>query len=149
MPIFTYDQVDPTDAARSLALDPTVTPDQLGLASTGPPPQSNGVSNQLSTLASSTAPADQIGGLSAEGLFASIAASVGQQLSDANTNSTNDQNALTAAQTTRQQQSGVSLDQEAVNITDYQRAYEANAQVVSILNQLTQDEVNMTVPNSG
>jgi flagellar hook-associated protein 1 FlgK len=149
VPIFTYDLADPTDAARSLALDPAVTPDQLGLASVGPPPQSNGVANQLAALASSSAAANQIGGLSAEGLFASIAASVGQQLSDANTNSTTDQNALTSAQATRQQQSGVSLDQEAVNITDYQRAYEANAQVVSILNQLTQDTVNMTVPSTG
>jgi len=149
VPIFTYDLIDPTDAARSLALDPAVTPDQLGLASAGPPPQSNGVANQLAALASSSAAANQIGGLSAEGLFASIAASVGQQLSDANTNSTTDQNALTSAQTTRQQQSGVSLDQEAVNITDYQRAYEANAQVVSILNQLTQDTVNMTIPSTG
>jgi flagellar hook-associated protein 1 FlgK len=149
VPIFTYDLADPTDAARSLALDPAVTPAQLGLASTGPPPESNGVANQLAALAGSSAAANQIGGLSAEGLFASIAASVGQQLSDANTNSTTDQSALTQAQTSRQQQSGVSLDQEAVNITQYQRSYEANAQVVSILNQLTQDLVNMTVPISG
>jgi flagellar hook-associated protein 1 FlgK len=149
VPIFTYDQVNPTDAARSLTLDPAVTPDQLGLASVGPPPQSNGVANSLAALASSSAPANQIAGLSAEGLFSSIAQSVGQQLSDANTNSTTDQNALTAAQASRQQQSGVSLDQEAVNITDDQRSYEANAQVVSILNQLTEDEVNMTIPSTG
>lgn len=149
VPIFTYDLVDPTDAARSLAIDPAVTPAQLGLGLAGPPPQSNAIANQLAALAGSSAPANQIGGLSAEGLFAAIAQNIGQQVSDATTNSTTDQNALTSAQTTRQQLSGVSLDQEAVNVTDYQRSYQANAQVVSILNQLTQDVVNMTNPTGG
>jgi flagellar hook-associated protein 1 FlgK len=65
-------------------------------------------------------------------LFGSIAASVGQQLSDAETASTSDQATFTSAQTNRQQQIGVSLNQEAANITTYQRDYGANAQVVSI-----------------
>jgi flagellar hook-associated protein 1 FlgK len=140
VPIFTF---DPNNAAQSLAIDPTVTADQLGLATAGVSPSTNGVANQLAALPSSTAVADQIGGDSAEGFFSSIAASVGQQLSDAETASTADQTTLTSAQTSQQQQSGVSLDQEAVNITDYQRSYEASAQVVSILDQLTSDEVNM------
>jgi len=149
VPIFTYDQADPTNAARTLALDPSVTPDQLGLGTTGAGAASNGVSNTLAALAGSTAPADQINGLSAEGLFGSIAASVGQQLSDANTASSADQTTLTTAQANRQQESGVSLDQEAVNITTEQRSYEANAQVVSILNQLTEDTINLMPVTTG
>jgi flagellar hook-associated protein 1 len=143
IPILTYSAGNP---AGTLALDPTVTAAQLGLSSAT---QSNGVANYLAALPSSTAAGDQIGGLSAEGLFASIAASVGQQLSDANTASTADQANLTAAQTTRQQQSGVSLDQEAVNVTDYERSYEASAQVVSILDQLTEDTINIGTPSTG
>jgi flagellar hook-associated protein 1 FlgK len=149
IPIFTYDQTDPTNAARTLALDPSVTPAQLGLATTGAGAASNGVSNQLAALAGSTATADQINGLSPEALFGSIAASVGQQLSDATTASTADQTTLTTAQASRQQESGVSLDQEAVNITTEQRAYEANSQVVSILNQLTEDTINLIPVTSG
>lgn len=149
VPIFTYDTVDPTNAARTLALDPTVTADQLAAGSTGANAESNGVANALAALPDSTAAADQIDGVSAEGYFGNIAASVGQQLSDANTASTADQTTLTTAQTTQQQQSGVSLDQEAADITAYQRTYDANAQVVSILNQLTEDEVNMIVPSTG
>jgi flagellar hook-associated protein 1 FlgK len=148
-PIFTWDQTDPTNAARTLSLDPSVTAGQLGLASTGAEAESNGVSNQLAALAGSTAPADQINGLSAEGLFGTIAASIGQQLSDANTASTADQTTLTTAQANRQQDSGVSLDQEAVNITSEQRAYQASAQVVSILNQLTEDAVNLIPVTTG
>jgi len=139
-PIFTF---DPANAAQSLSLDATVTPDQLGLATTGNNASSNGIANQLAALPSSTAVTDQIGGDSAEGFFSSIAASVGQQLSDAETASTADQTTLTSAQTTRQQNSGVSLDTEAVNITTYQRSYEAAAQVVSILDELTSDAVHM------
>lgn len=149
VPIFTWDQANPTDAARTLAVDPTVTPTDLGLATSGAAPQSNGIANQLAALASSTVAANQIGGLSADALFGSIATTVGQQLSDATTSSTVDQATLTAAQTNRQQQSGVSLDQEAANITAYQRSYEANAQVISILNQLTEDDVNMITPTVG
>jgi flagellar hook-associated protein 1 FlgK len=148
VPIFTYDLIDPTNVARTLALDPTVTATQLGLASTGASAASNGIANTLAALPSSTNAADLIGGQSAEGLFGSIAASVGQQLSDAQTASTADQTALTTAQANQQQQEGVSLDQEAVNVTTYERAYQANAQVVSVLNQLTADVVNLISPTA-
>lgn len=143
VPIFTYNAANP---AGTLAVDPTVTANQLGLASAT---ESNGVANQLAALPGSTAAAGQIGGQSAEGLFGSIAALVGQQSSDANTASTADQTTLTTAQTNRQQQSGVSLDQEAVNITDYERSYEASAKVVSILSQLTLDAINIGTPSAG
>jgi flagellar hook-associated protein 1 len=143
VPIFTYNAANP---AGTLALDTTVTSSQLGLATKT---ESNGVANQLAALPGSTAVADQIAGQSAEALFGSIAAGVRQQLSDAGTASTADQATLTTAQTNRQQQSGVSLDQEATDITDYERSYQANAQVVSILNQLTEDTINIGTPSTG
>jgi len=143
VPIFTYNAANP---AGTIALDPTVTAGQLGLATKT---ASNGVANQLAALPGSTAAASQIDGQSAEGLFGSIAASVGQQLSDANTASTADQAMLTTAQTNRQRQSGVSLDQEATNITAYERSYQASAQVVSILSQLTEDTINLGTPSAG
>lgn len=142
-PIFTWDSANPQNAARTLALDSTVTPGQLGLATQGASPEANGIANQLAGLAGSSAPADQINGQTADDFFSSIAASVGQQLSDARTASSGDQTALTAAQTNRQQVSGVSLDQEAVTITGYERSYEASAKVVSILDQLLSDTVDL------
>jgi flagellar hook-associated protein 1 FlgK len=149
VPIFSYDTSDPSNAARTLALNSSVTPDQLALATTGASAQSNGIANALAALPSSTAAADQIGGLSPTGAFAAIAASVGQQLSDAQSASTSDQTTLTAAQANRQQQIGVSLNQEAINITTYQRAYSANAQIVSTLSQLTGDAINMISGSGG
>jgi flagellar hook-associated protein 1 FlgK len=149
VPIFSYDTTNPTNAARTLTLNTSVTPDQLALGTTGTSAQSNGIANELAAVPSSTAAADEIGGSSPEGLFGSIAASVGQQLSDAQTASTADQTTLTDAQTNRQQQIGVSLNTEAANITTYQRDYSANAQVVSVLSQLTDDAVNMISGSSG
>ena len=145
-PIFTYDQNNPANAARTLALVPGLTPGDLGLASAT---ESNGVANYLAALPGSTAAGDQISGFSTEEYFGSIAASVGQQLSDANTASTADQTALITAQNSRQQQSGVSLDQEAVNVTAFERSYQANARVVSILNQLTQDTIGLIGSTAG
>ena len=80
---------------------------------------------------------------SAVGLFATLAAGIGQSLSDARNQSAVDQTSFTSAQANRQQVSGVSLDQEAVSITAYQRSYEASAKLISILDQLTSDEVNL------
>jgi flagellar hook-associated protein 1 FlgK len=149
VPIFTYDTTNPANGAASLSLDPNVTSPQLGLATTGANGVANGIANQLAGLPASNAATDQINGLSAEGLFGSIAASVGQQLADATNASASDHTNLTSAQTSRQQQSGVSLDQEAATITAYQRSYQANAQVISILNQLTQDTINLITSTAG
>jgi flagellar hook-associated protein 1 FlgK len=133
------------DAASTLTLDNSVTASELGV---GTAANSNGTANTLAALPSSTAAANQVGGLSAEQYFGSLAATVGQSLSDANTQSTADQTTLTSAQANRTQISGVSLDQEAVDITAYQRSYDAAAQVVQILNQLTSEEVNILNGNT-
>ncbi len=148
-PIFTFDSVTPGNAARTLALDPLVTASQLGLATTGATGQANGVANHLAALPSSTQTGDQISGFPALGLFGSIAASLGQQLSDASTAASSDQTSLTLAQTNRQSESGVSLDAEAVAITAFQRAYQANAQIVTVIDKLTLTAVNLVGPTSG
>lgn len=143
LPIFNYDANSASNVARTLATDSAVTPATLAVATGGVSAQSNGVANQLAALPSSAAASDQIAGQSAENFFASIATGIGQQLSDARSQASTDAAALTSAQSARQQVSGVSLDTEAVSITSYQRAYEASARLVSILDQLTSDEVNL------
>jgi flagellar hook-associated protein 1 FlgK len=149
VPVFSFDTTNPANAARTLTLNSSVTGGQLALASTGASAQSNGIANSLAALPTSTAAADQIAGLSATGFFGSIAASVGQQLSGAQSASSSDQASLTTAQTNRQQQIGVSLDQEATNITTYERAYQANAKVVSVIDQLTSDTINLLSSSGG
>ena len=43
----------------------------------------------------------------------------------------------------RQQSSGVSLDEEAALLIEFQRAYQANARFITVLNQLTEETVNL------
>jgi len=143
VPIFVYDKTLASNSARTLTLDASVTASQLAVGSTGASPQANGIANALALLPGSTAVADQISGLSSQSLFGSIAASVGQQLSNARDAGTSDQANLTAAREARQQQSGVSLDQAAVDITTLERAYQAAAKVVSVIDQLTSDTMGL------
>jgi flagellar hook-associated protein 1 FlgK len=68
---------------------------------------------------------------------------VGSALSAATNQQQVSQSALAQAQNLRQQQSGVSLDEEAVNLVAFQRAYEANSKLVAVLDQITQDTLGM------
>jgi flagellar hook-associated protein 1 FlgK len=58
------------------------------------------------------------------------------------------QSALTQAQNLQQQQSGVDLDQQAVTLVQYQSSYEANAEMITVLNQLMQDTINILEPGT-
>jgi flagellar hook-associated protein 1 FlgK len=143
VPIFTYDITNASDVAASLSVDPSVTTDQLAVATTGASASSNGVANQLAELAGTSNSANQIDGQSPQDYYSSIAQSVGQQLSDATAQSTSDQTTLTSAQASQTSVEGVSLDQEAISITADQRAWEAAAKLVTVLDNLTLDSVNL------
>jgi flagellar hook-associated protein 1 FlgK len=69
------------------------------------------------------------------------------QIGNTISNSTSEQDAVTLVlkQLTNQKASisGVSLDEEASNLIQYQRAYEAAARVISIIDTLTSTTINM------
>jgi flagellar hook-associated protein 1 FlgK len=56
---------------------------------------------------------------------------------------------LVLQQLTNQQSSisGVSLDEEATNLVLYQRAYEAAARVISVVDELNATTINMFTPS--
>ncbi|MBZ5725987.1 MAG: flagellar hook-associated protein FlgK [Acidobacteriia bacterium] len=142
--LFTFDAVNDTQAARTLAVDPAVQPDQLAAIDPGPPAYvSNGIPLALSRLASPVDDADRINGASYNEFYGGIAASVGGKLADANNQLAVQQSALAQAKNMRQQMSGVSLDEEAAILIQFQRAYEANSKLITILDQLTQDTINI------
>jgi flagellar hook-associated protein 1 FlgK len=143
VPLFTYDTVNPTDVAQSLAVSATITPAQLAAISPGPPEVSNGVALALSQLANPTAAGDEIGGLSYTQYYAGMASNVGTLLDNANANVETQQSAVVQAQNARQQISGVSLDQEATILMQFQQAYEASSKLINILDQLSEDTINM------
>lgn len=138
--LLTYNSGTPNDAARTLGIDSSVTPDRLAVATAGVDPQSNGVANLLASVP--TAPPGA-GGASALDSYSAIAASIGQAASDATSAQTSAETALTSAQASQTTVEGVSLDSEAVNVMAYQRAWEASAKLVSVFDNLNLDAVNL------
>jgi flagellar hook-associated protein 1 FlgK len=141
--LFTYDAANPTNAAASLAVDPTVTPDQLAAISVGPPEISNGVPLALSALANPVQDADKANGLSYSQFFGQIAANVGSLLDTATNGQTVQQSLVSQAKTMQQQYEGVSLDEEAAILMQFQRSYEATSKFLTILDNLTETVINM------
>jgi flagellar hook-associated protein 1 FlgK len=109
---------------------------------------SNGVPLALANLATPQNSLDKIDGESYTQYYGSLASQVGADLSTATNQKQVQQSALAQAQSLRQQETGVSLDEEAVNVVEFQRAYEANSHLVSILDQLTLDTINMLTPSA-
>ncbi len=56
------------------------------------------------------------------------------------------QSTTAQAKQLRQQMSGVSLDEEAATLVQFQRAYEATSRMITVLNQLTEDTINILQP---
>jgi flagellar hook-associated protein 1 FlgK len=142
-PLFTYDSNNGTNVAKTLAVSSTITAAQLAASLPGPPVQSNGVPLALSQLADPQDSADQIQGESVTTFYGDMASRVGNALTDATNQQQVQQAAVAQAQNLRQQQSGVDLNEEAMKVIEFQRAYEATARMVAVLNQLTLDTIQM------
>jgi flagellar hook-associated protein 1 FlgK len=142
--IFSYDTTNDTNVAATLNVDQsTVKPDLLGAISPGPPYVSNGVPLALSQMATPQSPADEIDGASYSEFFGDLAARSGAALDQANSRLQVAQPAVAQAKDLRQQMSGVSLDEEASILIQFQRAYEANSRLISVMYQLTQATIDM------
>jgi flagellar hook-associated protein 1 FlgK len=144
--IFRYNADDPTSVAASLAVDASVTPDQLAAIQVGPPEVSNGVPLALSALAVPLQDADRINGFSYSQFYGQIAGRVGGLLNDAKSNTDVQQSLLTQAKDLRQQYQGVSLDEEATTLMQFQRAYQASAKFLTVIDQLTQAAIDILNP---
>jgi len=143
VPLFTYDTTNPTNVAQTLAVDPSVTAGQLAAIDPGPPEVANGIPLALSQLATPQSSQDEINGQSYTEFYGNMAASVGSQLQTATNEQQVAQASVAQAQNLRQQESGVNLDQEAMTLLQYQRAYDANSRLISVLNQISQDAINI------
>ncbi|HXK07725.1 MAG TPA: flagellar hook-associated protein FlgK [Verrucomicrobiae bacterium] len=146
VPLFTYDTTNDTAVAQSLSVDPSVTTDQLATIDPGPPYVSNGVPLDLSQLATPVQDADKINGVSYNQYYGQLAGRVGSQLDDATNRQQVQQSLLAQAKELRDQYSGVSLDEEATILIQFQRAYQANSRFITVLDQLTQSTIDILQP---
>ena len=68
---------------------------------------------------------------------------IGQQVANASSGQTVAQQSVTQAQALRTQQSGVSLDGEAIDIMDLQRGYQAVSKMITVIDGLADTLINM------
>lgn len=133
----------PTAAAATMAVNSAMTASDL------PPVDQNGVANgvPLAIAALANASPSGLGSTGYTAFYGNAAALVGAQLNQANSNQTLTAQTLAQAQTMRQTTSGVSLDDEATTVLQFQEGYEAVAKMVSTLQTLSQALIDM-IPNS-
>jgi flagellar hook-associated protein 1 FlgK len=134
LPLFSYDSSGATSAAASIRINPSITADQLAAADAAG--NVNASANQLAALADPTNVQGQIGGIGLTGFFAGIAASAGQENQSAQSNQTVQESVTAQAKSLRDHISGVSLDSQASALLEFQRAYQAVARVLTVINGL-------------
>lgn len=121
------------DAAKHLAVDPTLQADPRRAAA-GKTPQAGDNANAL-TLAQLGTAASLDGGTFGD-YYHSIVASVGVRSQQAGLVAEQRQTVLQGLENRRESLSGVSLDEEQVNLVRFQQAYSAAAQFIRIATEL-------------
>lgn len=133
--LFSYTAGSPTSVAQTLAVT-NITGSQLAAIdpTTG---VANGTADALAQLATpdTSTNVGTVNGMSYVDDYSSIASGIGAQASNASTAETTQTQLLTQAQTMRSQISGVSLNDQAAQLLQFQQAYEACAQTLSTINQ--------------
>jgi flagellar hook-associated protein 1 FlgK len=127
--------------AASLIQVATADPNAVAAAATGEGSAGNTNASALSDLSS----AKIVGGQTASVFLASLLDQIGSDAAAATTDNSAQQTTLTQLTTQRDSLSGVSLDEEAANLTQYQRAYQAAAQVFNIGNSIMASALNLGV----
>ncbi len=130
-PLFTYSSTSTNAQASTLAVSPTITASTLAA---GTAADANGTATKLAGLSTSV----QISGESFTDFYSSVASAIGQSQSNASTNQEAQGQLLAQAENNRSQVSGVSLNQQAALLMQYQQSYQAAAQVISTISQMTQ-----------
>lgn len=102
-------------------------------------PGGNGNALDLAALGSSR----EIDDATFTQFYGRIAGRMGRELTDARKDTRTQEVLLSQARTLRANESGVSLDEEAVYLIAFQRAYQATAQLVRVLDELTQTALGL------
>jgi flagellar hook-associated protein 1 len=129
-----------TGAAAAIQVLPT-SPAAIAAAAPSEGSAGNGNATALANLATENI----VGNQTASGFLASFLGQIGSDTAAATTDNTAQQATLTQLTTQRDSLSGVSLDEEASNLTQYQRSYQAASQVFTIVDSLMASAINLGV----
>jgi flagellar hook-associated protein 1 len=138
-PLFQYGSGNPTQIAQSLQANPSYTSTDLANALTANP---NAALN-LSNIANGATSATQINGQSFTTFLNTTESNSASTINAQQSGLTQSSALLSQAQANRTQTQGVSLATESVNLMQYQEAFQASAEVISVINTMMQDAENM------
>jgi flagellar hook-associated protein 1 FlgK len=127
-------------AAASISVA-TTDPNAIAAAAAGEGTSGNGNALLLADLST----ADAVGSQTASEYYSTALAQIGTAASGATTANTAQQTTLTQLTTQRDSLSRVSLDEEAANLTQYQRSYQAAAKVLTITDSIMAGAINLGV----
>ncbi len=125
-------------AAATISVIPT-NAGAIASAAVGEGESGNGNANALANLAQTT----DASGQTISGSLAVLLAQVGGSASSLQEQTLTQQASLTQLTTQRDSLSAVSLDTEAVNLSQYQKSYQASAQLLTVLDQLMATAINL------
>lgn len=132
--LFQYDGA--LGAARTLYTT-DLTPRELAAAAAAPG------GNEVALQAAALSQAKILDGATFTQFYAAQAADVGRMAAEARNGLDSSQALATQARQFREEMQGVNLDQEAIALVEYQRAYQASAQLVKTLNEMTETMINL------
>lgn len=122
-------------AAGRMAVDPSVSGNPSALAAASSAASLPGDASNLNALIA-TESAPLTGGQTAGGALAGIVAGFGASAAAASSLAAQNQTVLSNLQTRRDSAAGVSIDEEMVNLTKSQRAYDAVTKVITTADQM-------------
>jgi flagellar hook-associated protein 1 len=141
-PFFVYG-VSHVAVAHTLAVNPAIAPALLDAAEPGPPPVANGKALALAELAKPVDANDKLDGQSFAEYFGGMGARVGSKLNDAKFEQHSHKQLSAQLESFRNQMSGVSIDEEALQMMQFQKAYQASARMVSVIDEMLEVAVNI------
>jgi flagellar hook-associated protein 1 FlgK len=134
-PLFGY---SPTAGAAATLSTNSLTPDQVA-AALATAPSGNG--NAIAVAQLATQPL--VGGFTFTEAFGNLGAQVGRDVATARNEKSQYTDTLAQARQFRQEQTGVSLDEEAAKLLQFQQAYQAMGKLISVLSELTESVMNI------
>jgi len=138
--MFVYDNSDATAAAGSFAVNPLLTTESL--APMDAQGNANGNALKLASLADSTANGS-INGSTFGDYFGQITAFVGRESATAQTNQQAQEQVVAQTRSLRDQVSSVSLDEQAVQLLQFQKSYQAAARLLTTLNSIADTTIGL------
>lgn len=132
-------------SAQDIAVDPAVAADARSIAAASPPPAGGSPApgdGENARAIADLASARALNGSTLQDAYAANVAGIGSDVAAASTQAANASALSQQLQSLRNSVSGVSLDEELTHMMQYQRAYQAAARIVTVMDDLLNRVIN-------